>query len=114
MEAFLLLSTAAVAIGALLAWFHRGTFRNLCVRTAAATLALLVLPMLILSGPPEHYSPNYLLRASAYFVYPYVIFLLFPGVAAARLTLLFRPKLRPGSATKSAVPPKGVTNSDHR
>ena len=100
MEALLLFSIAAVAIGALLAWFHRRTFWNLCVRTAVATLALLALAMLILNGPPEHYTPKYLLQGFAYFVYPYVIFLLIPGVATAGLTLLIRRIFRPRSATK--------------
>ncbi|HXG47266.1 MAG TPA: hypothetical protein VNO52_06560, partial [Methylomirabilota bacterium] len=100
MEALLLFSIAAVAIGAILAWFHRRTFWNLCIKTAAATLALLAIAMLILNGPPEHYSPKYLLQGFAYFVYPYVIFLLVPGVATAGLSLFIRRKLRPKSASE--------------
>jgi hypothetical protein len=95
MEALLLFSIAAVVIGGVLAWFHRRTFWNLCIRTALATLALLAVAILILNGPPEHYSPQYLLNGLAYLVYPYVIFLLVPGVATAGLTWLIRRKFRP-------------------
>ena len=103
MEALLIFSVAAVAIGAVLAWFHRRTFWNLCIKTALATLALLALATLILEGPPEHYSLKYLIEGLAYFVYPYVIYLLLPGVATVGLTLLIRRKLRPEGASESPV-----------
>jgi hypothetical protein len=101
MEAFFLLSIAAVVIGAILAWFHTRTFLNLCIKTALATLVLLVLVMLIAKGLPEHYSLRYLLTGLVYFVYPYVIFLLIPSLATAGLTLLIRRKLRPKGATET-------------
>lgn len=52
MEAFLLFSVFAAFVGAVLAWFHRRTFWNLCLRTALATLVLIAVAILILDGPP--------------------------------------------------------------
>ena len=98
MEALLLFSVVAVFVGAVLAWFHRRTFWSLCLRTALVTLLLVAVAILILDGPPDQYSPEYLFSGLAYFVYPYVIFVLLPGIATAGLTLLIRRKLRPGES----------------
>jgi CHASE2 domain-containing sensor protein len=101
MEALFLFSIVAVFVGALLAWFHRRTFWNLCIKTALATLVLIAVAILILDGPPDNYSPAYLFSGLAYFIYPYVIFVLVPGIATAGLTLLIRRKLRPKGAIET-------------
>mgnify|MGYP006908278104 FL=1 len=94
MGALLLFTVVAVFVGTLLAWFHNRTFWNLCIRTALATLVLMAVAILILDGPPDDYSLEYLFSGLAYFIYPYVIFVLLPGIAAAGLTSLIRRKLR--------------------
>lgn len=101
MEALLLFSVVAVSIGALLAWFHRRSFWNLCIRTALVTLVLIAFAILILDGPPNDYSLEYLLSGLAYFIYPYVIFALIPGIATASLTLFIRRKLRQKGAIET-------------
>ena len=101
MEALLLFSIVAVFVGALLAWFHRRTFWNLCIRTTLANLALFAFIILILDGPPDHYSPEYLLTSLAYCVLPYLVFIFIPGIVIAGLTLLIRRRLRAINATET-------------
>ncbi len=103
MEALFLFSIVAVFIGVLIAWFQRRTFWVLCIRTALATLVMMAVAVLVLDGPPEHYSPKYLLHSLAYFVVPFVMFVLLPGIAAAGLTFFIRRKLRPESAAEPPV-----------
>lgn len=103
MEALFLFSIVAAAIGVILAWLYRRTFWSLCIRTALATLLMMAIAVLALDGPPEHYSPKYLLHSLAYFLVPYVMFVLLPGIAAASLTFFIRRKLRPESAAEPPV-----------
>ena len=95
MEALLLYSVFPVAVGAILAWFHRRSFWSLCIRTTLVSLALVGITILILAGPPDHYSPEYLLTGLAYFVVPYLVFVFIPGIVITGLTLLVRRRLRP-------------------
>lgn len=94
MEALFLFSFVAVFIGVVLAWYHRRTFWRLLSKTALATLIMMAVTVLVLDGPPEHYSLKYLLHSLAYFVVPYVVYVLVPGVAAASLMYLIRRKVR--------------------
>ena len=113
MESLLLFSIPAVALGAVLACFHRRTFWDLCIKAALANLAFLTAATLILDGPAEHYSLRYLLEGLAYFVYPYVIFLFVPSVSTAGLTLLIRRTLRSRGQTNWKTL-SGRDNGSHR
>lgn len=110
MEALLLFSIVAVVVGTVLAWFHRRTFWNLCIKSTLVTFVLVAVAILILAGPPDHYSPEYLLTGLAYFVGPYVVFVLVPGIATAGLAFLIRRKFRPKAAIET--PPASGPKSE--
>ena len=96
MEGLLLFSIAGVFTGALLAWFHRGTICGVFIKTTLATVILFTVVVLLLDGPPEHFTPRYLLQGLAYTLLPFAIFILAPSFVSAGITLLvcriFRPK----------------------
>jgi hypothetical protein len=92
MEALFLFSVVAVGIGVALAWIHHRTFLNLCIKTMLASLIMMAISVLALDGPPDRFSAKYLLHSLAYFVIPYVMFVLLPGITASSLTFFFRRK----------------------
>ena len=94
MEAMLFFSIMAAVIGAIIAWFHSRELWNLCVKTAIVAFIFFATALLILDGPPKHYTPRYLLHGVVYIVYPYVIFILIPSVVTAVITFCIRRKLR--------------------
>jgi hypothetical protein len=103
MEALFLFTLVAVLIGAGFGWFHRRTLWGLLIRTALGTLIMMALAVLVLDGPPEHYSPKYLLHSLAYFVIPYALFVLLPGIAAAGVAFLIRRRLHREGAAKTPL-----------
>lgn len=75
----------ALMIGGILGWFSKAGTKRLLLLCFLVTLIAFVSLEMILGGPPESYSLSYLLKAIAYLIFPYLLFLLVPSLVTAFL-----------------------------
>jgi hypothetical protein len=83
MGPFLFMAIVALVIGGILGWFSKAGTKQLLLLCLLVTVATFLSLEVILAGPPESYSLSYLVNATAYLVFPYLIFLLVPSVITA-------------------------------
>ena len=87
------LSIASTAIGCAIAVVSKAAFFHVLVRSVLATILMLIVGVVVFDPDLDTGKMNlhYLVTFSAYYVFPYVVFMLVPSVIGAAVVRRIKP-----------------------